>query len=82
LQFLYAVPTPNETTPTVLVVGATGDIGRQVVRKLILKGRSIRRTVGGLGFSHDWGWDATGYRVQVLVRNLYSSTLNLLGTGM
>lgn len=38
-QFLYAVPKPNETTPTVLVVGATGETGRQVVRKLVLKGK-------------------------------------------
>lgn len=59
-KFMYAIPAPGEKTPTVLVVGATGDIGRQVVRKLILK----------------------GYRVQVLVRNLYSTTLNLLGTGV
>lgn len=57
---MYAIPSPNEKTPTVLVVGATGETGRQVVKKLILK----------------------GYRVQVLVRNLYSSTLNLLGTGV
>lgn len=59
-KFMYAIPAPSEKTPTVLVVGATGETGRQVVRKLILK----------------------GYRVQVLVRNLYSTTLNLLGTGV
>lgn len=59
-KFMYAIPAPGEKTPTVLVVGATGETGRQVVRKLILK----------------------GYRVQVLVRNLYSTTLNLLGTGV
>lgn len=35
---MYAVPAPNEKTATVLVVGATGETGRQVVKKLILKG--------------------------------------------
>lgn len=31
---------------------------------------------------HGWVlWGCSGYRVQVLVRNLYSSTLNLLGSG-
>lgn len=49
LQFLYAVPKPNETTPTVLVVGATGETGRQVVRKLVLKGESLVRAGGGRG---------------------------------
>jgi uncharacterized protein YbjT (DUF2867 family) len=44
----------------VLVVGATGETGRVVVRKLLLR----------------------GFRVRVLVRNLYSSTLDLLGTGV
>ena len=37
-KFMYAVPAPNEKTATVLVVGATGETGRQVVKKLILKG--------------------------------------------
>lgn len=37
-KFMYAVPAPSEKTPTVLVVGATGETGRQVVKKLILKG--------------------------------------------
>lgn len=46
--------------PEVLVAGATGETGRIVVRKLLLR----------------------GYRVRVLVRNLYSSTLDLLGTGV
>lgn len=47
--------------PEVLVVGATGEVGRLVVRRLLLEGRS---------------------RVRVLVRNLYSTTLNMLGTGV
>jgi hypothetical protein len=47
--------------PEVLVIGATGDVGRLVVRRLLLEGR---------------------FRVRVLVRDLYSQTLNLLGTGV
>jgi hypothetical protein len=47
--------------PEVLVVGATGEVGRLVVRRLLLEGRS---------------------RVRVLVRNLFSKTLNMLGTGV
>lgn len=47
--------------PEVLVVGATGEVGRLVVRRLLLEGR---------------------FRVRVLVRDLYSQTLNLLGTGV
>lgn len=47
--------------PEVLAVGATGDVGRLVVRRLLLEGR---------------------FRVRVLVRDLYSQTLNLLGTGV
>ena len=39
-KFMYAIPAPSEKTPTVLVVGATGETGRQVVEKLILKGES------------------------------------------
>lgn len=42
------------------MVGATGETGRIIVRKLILR----------------------GYKVRVLVRDLYSSTLDLLGTGV
>jgi hypothetical protein len=47
--------------PEVLVIGATGEVGRLVVRRLLLEGKS---------------------RVRVLVRDLYSHTLNLLGTGV
>lgn len=47
--------------PEVLVVGATGSIGRQVVKRLLLTGK---------------------FRVRVLVRDLYSKTLNMLGTGV
>jgi len=47
--------------PEVLVIGATGAIGRLVVRRLVLSGR---------------------FRVRVLVRDLYSHTLNMLGTGV
>jgi len=47
--------------PEVLVVGATGEIGRLVVKRLLLNGR---------------------FRVRVLVRDLYSRTLNMLGTGV
>ena len=47
--------------PEVLVIGATGEVGRLVVRRLLLDGKS---------------------RVRVLVRDLYSNTLNLLGTGV
>ena len=51
----------NKYAPEVLVIGATGEIGRMVVRRLLLEGR---------------------FRVRVLVRDLYSQTLNLLGTGV
>lgn len=51
----------NNYVPEVLVIGATGEIGRLVVRRLLLEGR---------------------FRVRVLVRDLYSQTLNLLGTGV
>jgi uncharacterized protein YbjT (DUF2867 family) len=47
--------------PEVLVVGATGEVGRLVVRRLLLSRR---------------------FRVRVLVRDLYTKTLNLLGTGV
>ncbi|PXF49230.1 hypothetical protein BWQ96_01019 [Gracilariopsis chorda] len=50
----------SDQPPEVLVVGATGETGRIIVRKLVLR----------------------GYNVRVLVRNLYSSTLDLLGTGV
>lgn len=51
----------DDYIPEVLVIGATGSIGRLVVRRLILSGR---------------------FRVRVLVRDLYSQTLNMLGTGV
>ena len=51
----------DDYIPEVLVIGATGAIGRLVVRRLILSGR---------------------FRVRVLVRDLYSQTLNMLGTGV
>jgi len=47
--------------PEVLVIGATGSIGRQVVKRLLLTSR---------------------FRVRVLVRDLYSKTLSMLGTGV
>lgn len=47
--------------PEVLVIGSTSEVGRLVVKRLLLEGRS---------------------RVRVLVRDLYSSTLNILGTGV
>eukprot|EP00978_Attheya_sp_CCMP212_P016222 scaffold42286_cov51-Attheya_sp.AAC.7 len=51
----------DDYVPEVLVVGATGEVGRLVVRRLLLDGR---------------------FRVRVLVRDLYSKTLNMLGTGV
>jgi hypothetical protein len=51
----------DDYVPEVLVIGATGEVGTLVVRKLLLEGR---------------------FRVRVLVRDLYSHTLNLLGTGV
>lgn len=50
----------DDKPPEVLVVGATGQTGRIITRKLILR----------------------GYRVRVLVKDLYSSTLDILGTGV
>lgn len=50
----------DDQPPEVLVAGATGETGRIIVRKLVLR----------------------GYRVRVLVQDLYSSTLDLLGTGV
>jgi putative NADH-flavin reductase len=47
--------------PEVLVVGATGTVGRLIVKRLQLDGR---------------------FRVRVLVRDLYTRTLNALGTGV
>jgi uncharacterized protein YbjT (DUF2867 family) len=57
---MYSQFDSEEEVPLVLVVGATGETGRVVVRKLLLR----------------------GFRVRVLVRNLYSSTLELLGSGV
>jgi uncharacterized protein YbjT (DUF2867 family) len=57
---MYSQFDSADEVPEVLVVGATGETGRVVVRKLLLR----------------------GFRVRVLVRNLYSSTLDLLGTGV
>jgi len=51
----------DDYIPEVLVIGASGAIGRLVVRRMVLSGK---------------------FRVRVLVRNLYSETLNLLGTGV
>jgi uncharacterized protein YbjT (DUF2867 family) len=51
----------DDFVPEVLVVGATGEVGRLVVRRLLLDGR---------------------FRVRVLVRDLYTKTLNMLGTGV
>ncbi|CAM9128472.1 unnamed protein product [Discosporangium mesarthrocarpum] len=56
----YSAFDSEEEVPEVLVVGATGETGRVVVRKLLLR----------------------GFRVRVLVRDLFSSTLDLLGTGV
>ena len=51
----------DDYIPEVLVVGATGEVGRLVVKRLLLEGR---------------------FRVRVLVRDLYTKTLNMLGTGV
>ncbi|GAX18611.1 hypothetical protein FisN_10Hh182 [Fistulifera solaris] len=51
----------DDYIPEILVVGATGEIGRLVVKRLLQEGRS---------------------RVRVLVRDLYTQTLNMLGTGV
>jgi hypothetical protein len=56
-----ALKRQSDYVPEVLVVGATGEVGRLVVRRLLLDGN---------------------VRVRVLVRDLYSKTLNLLGTGV
>ena len=57
----YRLELGEDFVPEVLVVGATGEVGRIVVQRLLLDGR---------------------FRVRVLVRDLYSKTLNLLGTGV
>eukprot|EP00977_Amphora_coffeiformis_P012681 scaffold3199_cov165-Amphora_coffeaeformis.AAC.4 len=52
----------DDYVPEILVVGATGEVGSLVVRRLLReKGR---------------------FRVRVLVRDLYTRTLNRLGTGV
>ena len=51
----------DDYIPEILVVGATGEVGRRVVQRLLLEGRS---------------------RVRVLVPDLYTKTLNMLGTGV
>mmetsp|Transcript_43689 Transcript_43689/g.76987 ORF Transcript_43689/g.76987 Transcript_43689/m.76987 type:complete len:526 (-) Transcript_43689:30-1607(-) len=56
-RILYSQFDSPDQVPEVLVVGATGAVGRLIVRKLLLR----------------------GFRVRVLVRNLYSDTLDLLG---
>jgi len=58
---LDSIDMEEDYIPEVLVIGATGAIGRLVVRRLVLSGR---------------------FRVRVLVRDLYSNTLNMLGTGV
>ncbi|KAG7346910.1 NADPH-binding protein [Nitzschia inconspicua] len=60
-SFLQEAADTPSYVPEVLVIGATGEIGRLVVRRLLLEGR---------------------FQVRVLVRDLYSQTLNLLGTGV
>jgi hypothetical protein len=60
-SFLQDALNAPSYVPEVLVIGATGEIGRLVVRRLLLEGR---------------------FQVRVLVRDLYSQTLNLLGTGV
>ena len=51
----------NDYRPEVLIIGATGKLGRILVKRLILE---------------------NNVRVRVLVRDLYSSTLNKLGVGV
>lgn len=51
----------KDNRPEVLVVGATGALGRVLVKRLLLENK---------------------VRVRVLVRDLYSNTLNKLGTGV
>lgn len=53
----------EDNAPEVLVVGATGEVGRKIVQRLLRD--PMQR-----------------FRVRVLVRDLYSKTLNLLGSGV
>lgn len=53
----------EDNAPEVLVVGATGEVGRKIVQRLV---RDTEQR----------------FRVRVLVRDLYSKTLNLLGSGV
>jgi hypothetical protein len=59
----------EEYVPEVLVVGATGEVGRLVVRRLQLAAE------GPPG-------QRQRFRIRVLVRDLYTRTLNMLGTGV
>jgi len=52
----------SDYVPEILVIGATGSIGRLVVKRLLLLSNKVK--------------------VRVLVRDLYSKTLNMLGTGV
>eukprot|EP00581_Thalassiosira_minuscula_P012564 CAMPEP_0183730440 /NCGR_PEP_ID=MMETSP0737-20130205/32827_1 /TAXON_ID=385413 /ORGANISM="Thalassiosira miniscula, Strain CCMP1093" /LENGTH=688 /DNA_ID=CAMNT_0025962941 /DNA_START=312 /DNA_END=2378 /DNA_ORIENTATION=- len=58
---LFNSPDDEDYRPEVLVVGASGALGRVLVKRLLLENK---------------------VRVRVLVRDLYSSTLNKLGTGV
>jgi hypothetical protein len=60
-DIMNRLDTPDDYIPEVLVVGATGGVGRLVVKRLLLEGR---------------------FRVRVLVNDLYTNTLNMLGTGV
>lgn len=53
----------DDDAPEVLIIGASGKLGRLIVKRLL---RDLK----------------TDFRVRVLVRDLYSSTLNLLGSGV
>jgi hypothetical protein len=57
----HASSLDEDYRPEVLVVGASGSLGRVLVKRLVLENK---------------------VRVRVLVRDLYSSTLNKLGTGV
>jgi NAD(P)H-binding/Complex I intermediate-associated protein 30 (CIA30) len=56
----------EDYVPEVLVVGATGEVGRLVVQQLQLAGAGTSQK----------------FRIRVLVRDLYTRTLNLFGTGV
>lgn len=58
---LWSSTSDEDYRPEVLVVGATGALGRVLVKRLLLENK---------------------VRVRVLVRDLYSNTLNKLGTGV